>query len=619
MRYDYKVVPAPDRGEKTKGVKGPEGRFAAAVERIMNDMAERGWEYLRTDTLPSEERAGLTQTVTVWRNLLIFRRQNAADVSSFAPRMLTAPLVLDRPVVAGRVPQEAEAARTAAALSPRRVERPVDVAARAVAPALPASEALAEEDEVADVPVVAREEAPATAPAPVVAPEPVAAPETKDVKAEAEPTLDPRIAEPDEAPQRVSSARAEALKSVSPDDVERGIWGDAPATEAETAEMASDDMIFAESENLDDDVWDEDDTSDDEDFEEDLWGHQAAPEGESSRDEFASLGAAPDGDDLWDDDSDETAEAGSDDGDEEEIEEDLWGKAARPAEDSAVPLSSDKTAPGGEKDDTALTAAANTVALQGEEASASSDQDNKADLPQSHEQAKVEDAPEGEDSIDGLLARLRLEMEPTGPAAEEADLGMSDVQPPAVAADAKDAPEVAVAMAQAPEAIDAPEGPAKPDVDAGVTGAEEASADASEALDTESTSGKAEVLEAEQQASETTPKSSESAASPLRPRRPQAQEQTDTPSDEDAEAARLRMARKKRKRMEAKAREGQPVRNPRKVTVGENRIVSRGKVPSVAQRDPDGDNGVEDTGTVHSLPGALAARAARLKSAAGQN
>jgi hypothetical protein len=102
MRYDYKVVPAPERGEKAKGVKGPEGRFAAAIERIMNDMAARGWEYQRTDTLPSEERVGLTQTVTVWRNLLIFRRPGLAEEPALAPRLLEAPLVLEQPVVAGR-------------------------------------------------------------------------------------------------------------------------------------------------------------------------------------------------------------------------------------------------------------------------------------------------------------------------------------------------------------------------------------------------------------------------------------------------------------------------------------------------------------------------------------
>ena len=91
MRYEYKVIPAPERGEKARGAKGAEGRFAAAVERIMNDLALRGWEYMRSDTLPSEERSGLTQTQVVWRNLLVFRRPAASDAEAFQPKMLAAP------------------------------------------------------------------------------------------------------------------------------------------------------------------------------------------------------------------------------------------------------------------------------------------------------------------------------------------------------------------------------------------------------------------------------------------------------------------------------------------------------------------------------------------------
>lgn len=78
MSYEYKVVPAPERGEKGRGLKTPEARFAAAVERTINEMAAEGWEYQRTDALPSEERSGLTHTQTVWRHLLVFRRGTGA-------------------------------------------------------------------------------------------------------------------------------------------------------------------------------------------------------------------------------------------------------------------------------------------------------------------------------------------------------------------------------------------------------------------------------------------------------------------------------------------------------------------------------------------------------------
>ncbi|MCB1343334.1 MAG: DUF4177 domain-containing protein [Pseudooceanicola sp.] len=73
-RYEYKVVPAPSRGTKAKGVRSPEGRFAVSIEAVLNEMGAQGWEYLRAELLPSEERQGLTGSTTNWRNMLVFRR-----------------------------------------------------------------------------------------------------------------------------------------------------------------------------------------------------------------------------------------------------------------------------------------------------------------------------------------------------------------------------------------------------------------------------------------------------------------------------------------------------------------------------------------------------------------
>ena len=87
--YEYKVVPAPWKGEKAKGVKTPEARFAHAVETAINTLAAEGWEYLRADFLPSDERSGLTGSTTQWRNLLVFRRPGAG--ADFAVRPLAVP------------------------------------------------------------------------------------------------------------------------------------------------------------------------------------------------------------------------------------------------------------------------------------------------------------------------------------------------------------------------------------------------------------------------------------------------------------------------------------------------------------------------------------------------
>ena len=93
-RYEYKVVPAPTKGTKAKGLKTPEARFSHAIQALMNQMAENGWEYQRAETLPSVERSGLTSTTTEWRNLLVFRRLRETDTEAFAPELLPAPEAL---------------------------------------------------------------------------------------------------------------------------------------------------------------------------------------------------------------------------------------------------------------------------------------------------------------------------------------------------------------------------------------------------------------------------------------------------------------------------------------------------------------------------------------------
>lgn len=74
QRYEYKVVPAPQKGTKARGVKTPEGRFANSIEQLLNLMGQDGWEYQRAELLPSEERTGLTGSAVNWRNVLVFRR-----------------------------------------------------------------------------------------------------------------------------------------------------------------------------------------------------------------------------------------------------------------------------------------------------------------------------------------------------------------------------------------------------------------------------------------------------------------------------------------------------------------------------------------------------------------
>lgn len=83
-KFEYKVIPAPTKAKRGKWVRGVATRFADRLEQIFNEMGADGWEYVRTDTLPHEERKGLTQTTVTYRNLLVFRKLIPAVTPEFS-------------------------------------------------------------------------------------------------------------------------------------------------------------------------------------------------------------------------------------------------------------------------------------------------------------------------------------------------------------------------------------------------------------------------------------------------------------------------------------------------------------------------------------------------------
>lgn len=91
-QFIYKVVPAPRRGEKARGVKTTPDRFALAMTSLMNQMAAEGWEYLRADTLPCDERVGLTGLKTTFQALLVFRKPADAATDADDPPAAVAAL-----------------------------------------------------------------------------------------------------------------------------------------------------------------------------------------------------------------------------------------------------------------------------------------------------------------------------------------------------------------------------------------------------------------------------------------------------------------------------------------------------------------------------------------------
>lgn len=86
-QYEYKVVPAPAKGRKARGLRKAEDKFAYALQDVMNEYAADGWEFLRSETLPSEERSGLTKTKTSYRSILVFRRSLNVSVTEPTPQV----------------------------------------------------------------------------------------------------------------------------------------------------------------------------------------------------------------------------------------------------------------------------------------------------------------------------------------------------------------------------------------------------------------------------------------------------------------------------------------------------------------------------------------------------
>ena len=106
QQFEFKVIPAPRRAEKARGLKTTADRFAQTLAQVMNDLARDGWEYLRADTLPCEERTGLTGKSTSFQTMLIFRR--AITVKPAEPAGLVPPV---------QVPVEAPSPKLGSALA----------------------------------------------------------------------------------------------------------------------------------------------------------------------------------------------------------------------------------------------------------------------------------------------------------------------------------------------------------------------------------------------------------------------------------------------------------------------------------------------------------------------
>jgi hypothetical protein len=73
--YDYKVVPAPKRAKKVKGVSSAEELFALTLTEAINEVARQGWEYVRAEHLRAEAPRGWFRAPAAGeQSVLVFRR-----------------------------------------------------------------------------------------------------------------------------------------------------------------------------------------------------------------------------------------------------------------------------------------------------------------------------------------------------------------------------------------------------------------------------------------------------------------------------------------------------------------------------------------------------------------
>ena len=105
MEYEYKCIAAPEKARRRRGAKTRTDRVALAIEEILQAETKGGWEYLRADLIPVEEKSGIFgRTQEVHRAILVFRRatgtSNAGGHQQFAAPTLAQPVLAQPPAPA---------------------------------------------------------------------------------------------------------------------------------------------------------------------------------------------------------------------------------------------------------------------------------------------------------------------------------------------------------------------------------------------------------------------------------------------------------------------------------------------------------------------------------------
>jgi hypothetical protein len=103
MDYEYRVIPAPRRLKRIKGVSSTAELFAATLTETINAEARGGWEYVRSESLAAEEPGGwLRRGAVVEETMMIFRRPRRQAFPEPAPEQHDPEVQRTRPVVSAQ-------------------------------------------------------------------------------------------------------------------------------------------------------------------------------------------------------------------------------------------------------------------------------------------------------------------------------------------------------------------------------------------------------------------------------------------------------------------------------------------------------------------------------------
>lgn len=87
MSFEYHLIPAPRRAKRAKGARTPADRYARTLTDMINAEAAAGWEYLRADTLPVDEKKSMLGAPTeTFQTVLVFRRTVGTGTRAPEPR-----------------------------------------------------------------------------------------------------------------------------------------------------------------------------------------------------------------------------------------------------------------------------------------------------------------------------------------------------------------------------------------------------------------------------------------------------------------------------------------------------------------------------------------------------